>query len=441
MTKALGTDNFLGHKTSAPRGSYLTKWKDRPPLAGAKLPGVNTVLKREDYAYVLWRHNLPRVVVKDDGEKVVWSSSHICWEDEKIILKQRKRLDDDTRSFPPRACGICRLLEWIYQEIAAERISWVQPVFTFEADDPRESQTLHAGGMCGMFGRSDLTDGEKAQLKKHGIFATEAWKQVAWAKASYLFVVCDYDEPAAGLQIAIESSLLGEKVQSVIGDRRASLGADEGDPSKHPFVIQWLHDPSKGISFDKKYKARAIDSLAITDEIDEIISGDGPEVDHLLKRFNAGEVRALLEEHCVLECDVPWDDFFGPAEQQQAKAVQDERKTGRVGLVDRSRETSAKAAAPSLAKPGTRKTVAAPPPVDEAEEDCGACGKPVKVSAKKCPHPGCGAIFEEEAPPPPERPRRQPIGKPAPQAKPLVTAKGATSGDAFPDDDSDEIPF
>lgn len=411
MSEKLGIDEFMTHSTSTPKGAYLSKWKDRSP------PKVNTVLHKKADIYVLWRHQLPRIVIiEKDNEKHVWGGNYVCWESESLLKKQFKRLDDDTRVVPPETCPLCKMIEWTYQSILDGKIEWTTEMFSFESDDPKESRTIHAGGICNMFGKDDLSDDEKKDLKKHGIYQQDAWKENAWAKASYLLQVVDVDEPSAGVQIAIESSLLGDKVRTVISDRRMSLGKDRGDPTKNPYVIQWEHNPARNIAFNKKYHARLMDGMEITEQVMALIDGDPQDVANIIKRFNALELRAQLEEAAVME--IPWDNFFGKLEarvsgpshvpgneykgagKRPADLTDHAERPGEVGT---TAGTSA-----------TADTDRAPAPEGDEEVDCDECNQVMKMSDKKCPHCGHVYIVEEPTPPPPQERRKR--GQAAPSA-------------------------
>lgn len=438
--RALSTNEFQGHQTSAPRGSFLERAKKWPPVARSQPPvlGVNVVLAKGDSIYVLWRHGLPRIQISEkDGSRMVWGGNFVCHEEERPTLINQFRRDRETgeRLHPPQACPICKMVEWCWQQIDAGKLDWLTEVFRFEADIPKDTRVLHAGGLCNIFGKKDLDDEQKKEMKRHGIYQTDAWKEVAWAKANYLFLVADYDHPENGVQIAIEPAGLGEKVRGVISDERVSKGEDEGDPQKNPYVIQWTYNPADGVEFGK-YHARRIDRMPITPEIEALISGPLPDVENLLQPFNAIELRAQLEEAALIE--LPWDEFFGPG---QAPAQQ-ERRT------------------PSVAPPlkNIASAVAGVGGPAEEEFDCDQCGKGPIVATGPCKF--CGFDPDAPLPPPPQEPPRRRRGV-APSSAPKAPSAGlaakapqnASQGQqspppkggggvkpVFPDDDGD-VPF
>jgi hypothetical protein len=440
MAKEMGIDDFLGHRTSSGGGSnFLGNWKKREgdskrtpvPLPPAS---VDTWLHRKCGIVSIWRHNFPRKVVKEDKdtkEKEIkfWSGNHVCWEHEDLLKQQFKR-DRDTgrRIAPPKVCGICKFLEWLQEQVAEGNISWTDEAFRFEPDED-DPIILHVGGMYGAFGAKDMSDEQKKELRKAKIFLTDAWKENVNAKASYVFRVVDHDNPDKGVQVAIETALLGDKVRLVINDSMSSLGSDEGNPLKHPYAIRWTHR-DKEKEFHKKLHAQRIDRLELTDEIEALITDtDPPAIDHVTKRFDWRKVKAEMMEHCVLEVDVPWDDLFAAHESESEE--------------DDEAPESEKPKAKSNGKhiPPTVKSKKKPEPEEEEMLACDECDKPMKASADECPH--CGHKYdvageEEEKPEPKKLPKRSEARK----AAPTPPAKGKKSK-AADDDEGDEggVPF
>jgi hypothetical protein len=413
----MSLDDFLGHKTGSQRGTFLKNWKGRPEHS------VNVWLHRKSPFSCVWRHNMSRVIQLKEGGTDVWGANWVCWEDEETLKSQFKR-DDGDRVMPPTKCPICKMLEWIYQEIAAERLSWTEPVFRFEGDDPDHNITYHAGGLVGLYGRRDITDEEKRQLKKERIFLKDAWKEVATAKANYVFCIVEHDSPKDGVQITIEPSLLGDKLKAVIRHALKGKGSEHGDPRKHPYAFEFSFHPEES-EFGKKYDVCPLEApvAPLSKTIDELISGDPPDTSSVTKPFDADTVRMELEEHALI--DIPWDDFFPPS---RATAQQ--------------------------AKPAA-KQVDSEPDGDDEEIVCDKCGKKVTLDDTTCPH--CGHVFDDaepEPPPPPPKPKtraevmaersrtaKPPEPKPAPKSLVKPVYKGGEVDPDFTSGESDELPF
>lgn len=454
MPKPMNYREFRDHSTGSEYGTMLKGWKDRKP------PIFNSVLHRTAGIYCLYIHKIPRLVTTETDKKVhAWSGNYNCWEDEKNIKRQYMRHEDDTRKFPPEKCGVCKLNEWFVQQIWDQKISWLEEVFKWEADDSDETRIVHPGGLTGLFGKKDLDDDEIEEMNKHGVYQKDAWMQSFMAKANYLLTVVDFDSPKDGVQTALETSLLGDKVQTVIDDQ---MSADEdndgalGDPSQTPYVIQWEYDNGKNTPFNKRYHARPMRTgkkWEISEEINEMISADPPDLGNLIRPFNAQELRENLEKACLIK-GVPWDDFFGKAQQASSKQAS-----------SRSESSGTRERAKSEPPPKSREKEQPKGPVanadgtitingvkyDDDDPECDDCDQPMKMEDKKCPH--CGKVYvvdeEAETPPPPTKERRK-RGVPLTEAdvkgkepaKETPAPKGGRRGnrEVFPGEGSD-VPF
>jgi hypothetical protein len=407
----MSLDEFLGHKTGSNRGAFLANWKKRPEHS------VNVWLHKSAPFQVLWRHNMSRVVqLRDGGGTDVWGANWVCWEDEAILKDQFKR-DEGDRVSPPRRCPICKMLEWIYQEIREDRLGWTQEVFHFEGDNTDHNITYHAGGLVGLFGSKNLSDEQKRDLRKARIFQKDSWKEVAWAKANYLFCVVEHEKPSDGVQVTIEPSLLGDRLKAVIRHALKGKGQEKGDPRLHPYAFEFSFHPDEQ-EFGKKYDCCLLEKevAPLTEEINKLISSDPPDTDNLTRDFDADAVRMELEEHACIE--IPFDDFF-PAARPKSVVNPKEDEGDDADLED-----------------GTGEKVA-----------CDECGKLISLNDKKCPY--CGHVYEEdgepEPPPPPKaKTRAEAIAeRKVPQASKPSTTKVREAVKPPPSeiDEGDEIPF
>ena len=195
----MGIDDFLSHRSSD-RGAYLTKWKDDGK--------VNTWMHCERLPMAVWRHGgIPKVVVLEDkktGESVrhVWSGEYVCHEDESVLKKQYKLNPDGSREVPPEYCPDCRLADYARRLVGSGRKSWMDPLFEWEADDPKENLTLTAGGIFmsrKAFDELELDEDDTKEMRKRGIVIKDMWKQNVFAKMSYLFCVVDDAHPESGV--------------------------------------------------------------------------------------------------------------------------------------------------------------------------------------------------------------------------------------------------
>src|SRR5208282_1646050 len=159
----------------------------------------------------------------------------------------------------------------------------------------------------GMFRKDDMTDDEIKQAKAAGIRFDQAWMENAYAKCNYVFSLVDADNVQDGLQIATVPALLGDKVKEVISDRCKSLGRELGDPWQNPYCIQWEYLKHEA-EFNKKYKARVMEQVKLTDPIRQLIYGEPPDISNVVAPFNLETMRAYLERHCLVKLD--WNHVF-----------------------------------------------------------------------------------------------------------------------------------
>lgn len=410
-------EDFLNHSTQDRGGKFLSKWKKNEP------PVVDTWNHTQRRPVILWRHGLPKVVVKEGKSggdvTMVWGGQYNCHEDEGVLKTQYRRNDDKSRKNPPTTCGLCRLNEAVYYMIQNGKLDWLEPLFSFEADDPKQNAVLHAGGLGNLFGRDDLSAEALSAMAEKGIYQRDSWKQNAMAKASYVFSVVDNADVGAGVQIAIETGLLGDKVKDVINAARTSLGKEDGDPFHNPYAIRWQHCPSEQV-FNNKYRAIRMEKIPLTEEIAKLIRGDAPDLTGVIAPFNQEEMRAYLEQHCVSSVKLPWDEIF--------------KFQPKLHVVPAQQPAMQPRPAPVAAK--------APPvaSVDDEMVECDddACKAVMRMTDPKCPK--CGKVYIEEkvAPPPPPPPAMKKRGQiaeaaaTAPAAVSAPTAATILGGDTLP---------
>lgn len=429
-------DSFLNHKTNEKtRGAYLGDWKEKG--------FIDTWMHTRRMPAAVWRHKVPMIVpIEDKDTKEVipflWSKNYVCHEEEEVLRRQYHRHDDGSRKLEPSACGLCKMMEWFYQAVQNDELSWVEPIFHFSGKlkDRRGSitdheVTLHAAGIYNGYSKVD-TDEEKRELKKAGIFLRDAWQEVMSAKCSYIFCVVDHNDLKAGVQIAVEPALLGEKVRVVIQDRIASLGKDEGNPAKNPYCIQWKFNASES-DFGKKYHALIIERHKLTPAIRELIAeSDPPDISNLRAPFDQGVMRAYLEKHCLVK-GVPFAEFFPATEGTGKRSA-----TSKVTTAAREAE---KASAPKVEKKPEPepKVLTTSTGISIPEDDavaCDACGKPMGVSWNKCVE--CGETYEGDGlEAPPEPPKA--VAEPPKRTRTRAAAKKQESTEG--DDPTNEIPF
>jgi len=458
-SRSLEMGQFLGHNTKSGGSQFLRGWRKRNP------PVVDVVLHKKAQIVALWQHGLPRIFEKKDEKtseitRVTFGGQFNCLEDEAVLVKQYRR-DRDTgeRVLPPVLCPMCRLLESLRDLYAEGKIGFADDVFRWEGDDPDDVQVLTLGGMLNLYGNKKLSEDEQDAMKEAGIKLMEAWKENAWSKCNYLFTVVDASEPEAGVQIAIETTGLGDVTKECIHSQIVSMGEERGNPIITPYVLRWEHHPNAK-EFNKRYKAYPVLKIPITPQVMELIESDPPDIENLIRGGNVTKLRAELEARCVLADPsvIPWDDIFGPAEaagygtptepEDEESSESEEpppvvRKKAEPASVKAKGEAPKVKPEPAESEPeeppvvttsrNSRKRKEANKPEPEPEPKvrmipCEECGAPMPENALKCEK--CGAEYEMEedsdnanasAPTPPTPPKEQPKAV----TKPVASAPAA----------------
>lgn len=445
-------EDFMNHSTrgGGGRGKTLRGWKEK----GA----VTVWLSCQASIYTLWRHGFYRCEPrenKDTKEKTVevWQDKLVCFETEED-LKKRFWRDKQTgeREYPPKLCPDCLMIEDVYQKVERGEIDWLEPLFVFRGTDSSKDVVLHAGGLFNAFGSKDLTAEQKAAMakvtKERGgpIYAKNAWRENLQPKMEYVYVICDHEHPEEGLRIAVETSLLGDKMKTEIAKQMTRQGPGKealGNPILHPYPFRWEYNSAEGIAFDKKYDATALDKVRLTPAIEKLIRDtDPPDVSGLLAKPNLATHRARLEKYAVgAGKKLPFDDYF-------REAFAAEKRTAGEEKASRTPEVTTRLA---NELEGALAGGPAPSTIEEEVFGCDNCGEEMKASETVCK--SCGQTYDvqpAEPPPPPKRelPKRSEARKAAaaPGADP---PRGSLGAAAPPEDDfspgagegDDDIPF
>lgn len=313
-------DEWAGHRGSDRRQSnYLSGWKKKGHL--------NAWLHTKRLPVGVWRHNFPIKITKenDDGETevMIFGRSFVCHENEVTLKKQYDRDNDGNRTHPPTKCAFCKLVEWIYQEVCEGRIDWTDKVFEVKGADKREQDTvIHAGGIYNGFRSNNLSKEEKSDLKKHGIYPSKAWRESGMAKLAYVFPVVDNDNVAGGVQVIVESELLKKKVIMAINQEREMHGAEEGDPTKNPYVIRFVHREGDDVDLNDRYGAAVNSKIKLTDEIERLINSEPPDLSEFTTPFKPSILLGLMKS--AAKIDFPWKEIFGDVEAEEEEYGDDD---------------------------------------------------------------------------------------------------------------------
>jgi RNA polymerase subunit RPABC4/transcription elongation factor Spt4 len=307
--KGLGIHEFLSHSSRGGGGKILD-WKQEGR--------VKVFLHPRAPIHPVWRHNWYKVVEvedKDTKEKVkkVFQFRFGCHETEAICRKSRFRdRETSVREYPPAICPLDMMVEAVVHLVVTGKIAWTDPVFEFRGDDPEYDVTLTAAGLYGGYNRKSFSKEQIAQMRKAGVRRDEAWKEDARVKLAYVFQVVDADDPSDGIVTAIEPALLGDKVKAEIGKVMKRKGRESGDPTLHPYPLEWTIDEDQE-DFGKKYDATALEEPPSAGVLD-LFKQEPESID---KYIEPGDCLALLESmraHCVLdEGLLDFERIFKPA--------------------------------------------------------------------------------------------------------------------------------
>lgn len=319
MSDDLDLEGFMGHSTGGGGGgAFLRGWRKRTP------PVVHVWLHTKALFRPLWQHNIPQVrVLKDrqtgEERRVVWSQNFNCHEHE-AVLTDRKRDQRGERERPFEVCPVCKLNEHVRRQVTAGKLAMTDVIFDFKASDEEgaEQRIIHAGGIYNGFGDDRLSDKEKIAIRQAGIKLTEAWRENANAKCNYLFLVVDDAHPEEGVQIALETSLLGDKMKNVLRQQKKKHGENgPWNPLLTPYAFAWEHHPSAK-AFGDKYEAYDMPSLKLSPDIKRlIVDEDPPDIDRIKAPGKVRYLREQLERYATEALQVDWDDIFGEAEARQ----------------------------------------------------------------------------------------------------------------------------
>jgi len=377
-------DGFITHSGSSSGAGFLERWRDDGE--------IDVWLHPKAGVAAVWSHSWPRVDPgrAKDGKPAtprVRTSRFNCIEREAVLKKQRYRIDEtDAREFPPLTCPLCRTIEWVRAQIHAKRLSWVEPLFSFDAGDPEADPTvILAGGWCGLFqkAKEKYSHDELVELKRAGVARDEAFMMNGYARLQYLLRVIPHADPGEAAVLAYEAQALGDKLKKVIRTRMEDL-KEKGDPRTYPVAFRWKYDENE--NFSDRYDVLAVTSLAITPEVRAAMDAAPPSIEEQLAPGNVRLLRASMEEHCLIQ-GVPWDELFGPAERALDEQAGDEpaEEGDDGGYLARDPAPSKSVSAPTPAPPGD----------DDSMVACDACGTAMPVTEFDCPK--CGAKYDPES--------------------------------------------
>jgi hypothetical protein len=494
----MGLRDFINKQQGRGGGSrHFRRWKDEGDHS------ATVFIHPAGQILALWRHPFMRVEAREDKvtrvqSREVWMDRLVCYESSDVLEKQNY-LSRETgeREYPPVLCPFCIMLEHLRSLVADRRLDWRTPLFKFEGTDLSKTRIFHVGGVTGLFNSRKLSDAQKAQMNGTELPAQQdprwyppakwygpvyqsgpkaAFMQDMRASLEYAFPVVDVNDVKTGVQVAIERSSLGDKIQETI--QKSIKGAISptdpegrgGDPSVRPFAFRLEYDGRDGVEPAKRYDVIKMGNTPITADIARLLEGAPPDFGKLAERFNLRTIRARLEQHALQK--LPLDSYFKKAleweerhkGESEARAAQERAETRPAPEVGR---TEPGFRPPPVQYDPTLVEASKPQGFSPIADDLFGCDKtpncPGVMRATDTRCPTCGASYEvvaEPPPPPPKLPPRSsvahaaipPAAVPAPAAIAIPEPSDAAEPEAIPEptgtvagawpgDPSDDIPF
>jgi hypothetical protein len=403
-------------KRGSRRASFFRSWKTQGY--------ANVWLHPKTKPQVLWAHMFPRVIKKVDeskgiNSKNIYSMRWNCAENSHDLM----------HGMSPKVCPICRYAEYIRDQVVRGQLNWLEPVIRV----PGENTVFEiaAGGVYGEFNSRNLTDAQKTEMRRARISQQDAWRQNVQVKMNYMFYLVDNDAVYSGLQIATESSLIGECVQKAMNDWEDQFGSEKGDITRYPQCMRWEVDKDASSVF-QRYSAKIMPKIEYTPEIQELLASEPIDLGMFAKPADPMEFRMMLEQYSLIE--LPYDELFAPPKGFNRQIS---RQTPSAPLATKQ-ETSVKSLSTS-----TEVTTNAKVLKSEEFVVCDQCNSEMYSTDMVCKE--CGAQYGEPTPPPvaKRRTRKSVLMQDAPKevvAKPPTEVEKKDFKPAF-DLTTDDVPF
>lgn len=340
--KEMSFDEFEKYDPNAggSKGGFF-KWRDQN--GGSAIVWLHS--KRACFEFP--NHNWPRIVeVRDketnEKEQRVFSDRWGCLERQTVIESQYFRdKHTDVRKHPPELCPVCLLAEYCYQQIVGGAWNATKPVFKFEGSRRDEDVVLTAGGICRYFTdkRFEREPNLARELKAAHLNRDELWKQNLLTQKKFLFVVVDDAHPGEGLQTCFEGLALTKAIQKAMVDEKTKLQRLRKDPSLanpavHPYRFEWSFDRTKNPNEMYRCVALRDDDGDVPEDVLELVTGELPDVAHLVAQGDCFAIRGQMEAHLCEGVEIPWEEIFGTAEAKGLMKPPEEARADADGADD-----------------------------------------------------------------------------------------------------------
>lgn len=258
-----------------------------------------------------------------------------------------------------KGCPVCELRE-----------------FLKDKEDIEDDEVIFAIG-SGKY-RVEITKGDALGMKDFN------WKLSLRPNKEFLFGFIDSDNVEGEVAIVISSAGLARAISNCIESVMDDKGDEEGDLLKNPWAIK-LKYKEKAIPA-QKFEAYPAD-VEITDDIQELLDGDGPNLDNLTRANTPAEIWEALKDGIEVSFKPSFlgEDGEGNEEKpRRKKKVKKEKK-----LKEDDEEKPKKKRKLKVKKEKEKEEVK---DEDEDMEPCPKCETMLPLSATECSK--CGIEFD-----------------------------------------------
>ena len=223
----------------------------------------------------------------------------------------------------------------------------------------------------------------------------------------FVFNIIDVDNVEGGIQPHAAQAGEANAIAGLIARMMKKRGDEAGDPTKTPYII--------GLTYNKdeknpqlKFAADALFDEKISDEVQELLDVDGPNLDRLVAPNSPAEIWEALEDGLTDIVDDFTPSFLsGKGSKKEETKPQTRRKVEEPEKPEEEKEEL------TVDTPKSRRRMIAEPesePEKEPEEEmepCMRCGKMFSVNANVCPHCGTKYSLDEDVAPDDAAPEEQ----------------------------------
>lgn len=380
----LTMDEFM-KDTDGKNRSDILDWKEEGKIT-VWLHPKSGIHKRNSH-WLLKVQEVEEEVGKGKKKKKVKKNKAVPW---MVICPNTSKHKD--------RCGICILRSYLRDN---DDIELEDVILEFEDDD----------------GVTQFTKGEI--IGEDGF----DWKKNLAYRTEYLFGVID-DEKQEKVEVLISPKSLGKKIKKVIANEMEDEGDEDGNPFINPYAFKLTYDSDANPN--DMYDANR-SKAKLTEEVEELLNGEGVDLEKLTTPTNPSEIAEVLKE-AIVHDDIDVDELFGDIlefdedDEDEDDIAEDKRlkkdsKKGKNGKKNKKKVEddidNDEDEEPKKNKKGKKKTKDVEDEDIEEEkpknnkknklnkkdkkqdlEECPECGEMIPKSAKVCPE--CNAEFVDD---------------------------------------------